>query len=40
MATKREIELARHLRRNATLAERSAWELVRNKCCQGVKFKR
>ena len=40
MATKREIELARHLRRNSTPAERSAWELLRSRRCQGVKFKR
>lgn len=40
MATRREIALARHLRRNATPAEQAAWELLRDRRCAGVKFKR
>jgi len=40
MATRREIEIARALRRRATPAERQAWELLRCHRCQGVKFKR
>src|SRR5688572_15615467 len=40
MATRREIELARYLRRRATPAEREAWELLRDRRCEGLKFKR
>ena len=40
MGSKNEIELARHLRRNAIPAERTAWELLRDRRCAGVKFKR
>ena len=40
MATKNEVAIARHLRRNPTPAERIAWELLRDRGCCGVKFKR
>ena len=40
MATKREVELARHLRRQATNAEKLAWEMLRARRCNGLKFKR
>ena len=40
MATKREVELARHLRRQATGAERVAWKSLRARRCEGMKFKR
>ncbi|HET7025831.1 MAG TPA: DUF559 domain-containing protein [Gemmatimonadales bacterium] len=40
MPTKREIELARYLRRRATDAEREAWEMLRARRCHGMKFKR
>ena len=40
MATKNEIAIARHLRRHPTPAERTSWELLRNRRCCDVKFKR
>jgi very-short-patch-repair endonuclease len=40
MATRREVEIARALRRRATPAEREAWELLRDRRCHSVKFKR
>ncbi|HEV2291222.1 MAG TPA: endonuclease domain-containing protein [Gemmatimonadales bacterium] len=40
MASKREVELARHLRRQATDAEKLAWEMLRARRCNGLKFKR
>jgi uroporphyrinogen-III synthase len=39
MATERAVELARHLRRQATAAEKLAWELLRARRCEGMKFK-
>ena len=40
MATRRDVELSRHLRQRSTESERKAWEMLRCRRCGGMKFRR